>query len=232
MPEIRDVVEAALYVDDLDRAEAFYRDVLELPLVGKKPGRHVFFQAGEGLLLLFRPEVSGAGGAVPAHGARGPGHVALGIDVDELDAWRQRLAEHGVEKVDRDGLFDRADLLSVHAPLSEETRGMVDADALARLPDDAVLVNTGRGAVVDVDAVAAALEAGELGAAGLDVLPAEPPAPDHPVLDAERAVVTPHVAWYSEESRRDVAASVAVDVARVLRGEEPASPVDPQVRWA
>lgn len=97
MPEIRDVVEAALYVDDLDRAEAFYRDVLELPLVGKKPGRHVFFQAGEGLLLLFRPEVSGAGGAVPAHGARGPGHVALGIDVDELDAWRQRLAEHGVE---------------------------------------------------------------------------------------------------------------------------------------
>jgi D-3-phosphoglycerate dehydrogenase len=163
-----------------------------------------------------------------------PKAAGYGLTVVAYDPYvdAEEMAEHGVEKVDRDGLFDRADLLSVHAPLSEETRGMVDADALARLPDDAVLVNTGRGAVVDVDAVAAALEAGELGAAGLDVLPAEPPAPDHPILDAERAVVTPHVAWYSEESRRDVAASVAVDVARVLRGEEPASPVDPDAPWA
>lgn len=97
MPEIRDVVEAALYVDDLERAEAFYRDVLGLPIVGKKPGRHVFFEVGDGLLLVFDPASSQAGGAVPPHGAHGAGHVALGIHADELDAWRQRLRAHGID---------------------------------------------------------------------------------------------------------------------------------------
>lgn len=96
MPDIHDVVEAALYVDDLDRAEAFYRDVLGLRVVGKKPGRHVFFEVGDGLLLIFDPESTRSGGAVPAHGARGAGHVALGIAFADLEAWRARLSVHKV----------------------------------------------------------------------------------------------------------------------------------------
>jgi catechol 2,3-dioxygenase-like lactoylglutathione lyase family enzyme len=96
MPEIRHLLEAALYVDDLDRAETFYRDVLELPLIGREKGRHVFFRAGEGVLLLFNPDETSKGQSLPAHGARGPGHVALGIARDALDEWRRRLERHDV----------------------------------------------------------------------------------------------------------------------------------------
>jgi catechol 2,3-dioxygenase-like lactoylglutathione lyase family enzyme len=94
---IEHLVEAALYVDDLDRAEAFYRDVLGLELIGKEPGRHVFFRAGDGVLLIFNPDATGKGGFLPAHGAKGPGHAALGIPADSLDYWRSCLQEHGVQ---------------------------------------------------------------------------------------------------------------------------------------
>ncbi len=95
MNGVQHLVEAALYVDDLDRAEAFYRDVLELDLIGKEPSRHVFFRAGEGVLLIFNPESTLKGVAFPRHGAQGPGHVALGISAESLDYWRGRLQEHG-----------------------------------------------------------------------------------------------------------------------------------------
>lgn len=96
-PSIQNLVEATLYVDDLDRAEAFYRDVLGLELIGKEPGRHVFFRAGQSVLLVFNPESTQKGGVLPAHGAKGAGHVALGISADSLDFWRSRLLEHGVQ---------------------------------------------------------------------------------------------------------------------------------------
>jgi catechol 2,3-dioxygenase-like lactoylglutathione lyase family enzyme len=97
MPEIIAVVETGVYADDLDRAEAFYRDVLGLTLAGKDPGRHVFFRVGAAsMLLIFNPETTLKGDVFPAHGARGPGHFALGIRADDLPAWRARLAEHGV----------------------------------------------------------------------------------------------------------------------------------------
>ena len=98
---IQHLVEAALYVDDLDRAEAFYRDVLGLELVGKEPGRHVFFRAGDGVLLVFDPEATGKGGLFPSHGARGPSHAALGISADSLDYWREPFA--GARRPDREG---------------------------------------------------------------------------------------------------------------------------------
>lgn len=94
---IQHLVEAALYVDDLGRAEAFYRDVLGLELLGKEAGRHVFFRAGQGVLLVFNPVATGKAGPLPSHGGRGPGHAALGISADSLDYWRGRLLEHGVQ---------------------------------------------------------------------------------------------------------------------------------------
>ncbi len=97
MNGIQHLVEAALYVDDLDRAEAFYRDVLGLELIGKEPGRHVFFRAGEGVLLIFNPESTQKQGLFPAHGTKGPGHAALGIAANSLNYWKNRLQEHGIE---------------------------------------------------------------------------------------------------------------------------------------
>ena len=95
--KIKAVVETAVYVDDLDDAEDFYRRILGLRVMGKEPGRHVFFQVGEaGVLLAFRAETTLKGDPLPPHGAAGPGHFALGIDAEALDAWRTLLQGHGV----------------------------------------------------------------------------------------------------------------------------------------
>jgi catechol 2,3-dioxygenase-like lactoylglutathione lyase family enzyme len=97
MKPIQTVVETGIYADDLDQAERFYGDILTLPLVGKEAGRHLFFQVGaNSMLLVFRPAATLKGEHLPAHGGSGPGHIALGIDRADLDAWREHLAEHGV----------------------------------------------------------------------------------------------------------------------------------------
>src|SRR5262245_47986235 len=97
MSDIEGVVETGVYADDLEQAEAFYREVLGLPVLAREPGRHVFFQAGpRGVLLVFNPQATLKGDVLPAHGARGPGHFALGVQADSLPGWRRRLAEHGV----------------------------------------------------------------------------------------------------------------------------------------
>jgi catechol 2,3-dioxygenase-like lactoylglutathione lyase family enzyme len=96
MRPIQAVVETAIYVDDLDRAEAFYNGVLGLTVFAKEAGHHVFFSVGSGVLLAFVPESTLKGERLPAHGSRGPGHFAIGIDAADLDAWRTRLKEQRV----------------------------------------------------------------------------------------------------------------------------------------
>lgn len=96
-PPLGGIHEAALYVDDLEAAERFWRRI-GLQLVGRKRGRHVFFRAGRDLLLLFDAAATVEGGAVPGHGAEGPGHVALDVpDAAALDAWREHLHLAGVQ---------------------------------------------------------------------------------------------------------------------------------------
>ncbi len=141
------------------------------------------------------------------------------------------MTDYDVEAVAFDGLVARSDYLSVHVPLYEATRGLFSTEEFAAMDDDAVLVNTARGPVVDEDALYAALTEGEIARAGLDVLTTEPPDPDHPLLSLDSTVVTPHTGWYSEESRRDLSRGVAGDVAAVLTGEEPRSRVDPSTPW-
>lgn len=96
MSPIEAIVETAIYVDDLDAVEAFYRDILGLEVIGKESGRHVFFRVGNGVLLAFIPEATLKGDMLPPHGARGPGHFALGVRAESLDEWRHRLEGHGV----------------------------------------------------------------------------------------------------------------------------------------
>jgi len=109
-----------------------------------------------------------------------------------------------VERVDLDGLFAQADAVSLHVPLNAETRGIVNARLLGLMKTGSVLVNTSRGAVVDIDAVVAALDSGRLDGAALDVLPVEPPPADHPLLRHPRALLTPHAAFYSVEGEREL----------------------------
>ena len=94
---IKAIIETAIYVDDLEATEAFYGTILGLPVIGKEPGRHVFFQVGEAsVLLTFRAEATLKGDQLPPHGATGAGHFALGIDAQAFDAWRKLLQGHGV----------------------------------------------------------------------------------------------------------------------------------------
>ncbi|MFO0899086.1 MAG: VOC family protein [Pirellulales bacterium] len=96
-PAVKNVVETALYADDLEAAERFYVDVLGLRLIRRESGRHVFFAAGPGtVLLVFDASSTAAGGPLPTHGAHGPGHAALGIGASDLDAWRTHLQERQV----------------------------------------------------------------------------------------------------------------------------------------
>jgi len=95
--KIQAVIETAIYVDDLQAAEAFYGTILGLPVMGKEPGRHVFFQVGDGsVLLAFLAAATLKGDHLPPHGASGPGHFALGIEADSFDAWRKLLQGQGV----------------------------------------------------------------------------------------------------------------------------------------
>ncbi|MCQ4332106.1 C-terminal binding protein [Natronomonas sp. F2-12] len=144
------------------------------------------------------------------------------IDADEMEA-------QGVEKVGFGELLDRSDFVSVHTPLTEETEGMFGSSEFERMKDSAILVNTSRGAVVDVPALNAALEAGEIAGAGLDVLPEEPPADDEPIVDREDVIMTPHAAWYSEPSIVELRKTLFSDLVGILQGEEPTNPVNPDV---
>ena len=97
MDEILAVIETSIYAEDLAAAEAFYAQVLGLPLLGREEGRHLFFGVGPAsMLLVFDPSVTIVGDVMTPHGAHGPGHVALGVATTSLDAWRERLRSHGV----------------------------------------------------------------------------------------------------------------------------------------
>ena len=109
-----------------------------------------------------------------------------------------------VERVDLMHLFRDADAISIHVPLNDETRGMVNSSVLNIMKPTIVLVNTARGAVVNIDDLVLALEANRLDGVGLDVLPIEPPPMDHPLLKDPRVLLTPHAAFYSVESEREL----------------------------
>jgi catechol 2,3-dioxygenase-like lactoylglutathione lyase family enzyme len=95
--KVRRVLETCLYVDDLEKAEAFYRRVFGLEVYGKVEGRHVFFRCGSGMFLLFNPgKTSQPGGTVPAHGSHGGGHAAFAMSPDEIPGWREHLLHEGV----------------------------------------------------------------------------------------------------------------------------------------
>jgi glycerate dehydrogenase len=114
---------------------------------------------------------------------------------------RADLGDGDIDYVDFDTLLRQSDVLSLHCPLTPETEGLIDAKALAKMKDGAILINTTRGPVLDEAAVAAALESGRLYGVGVDVLSTEPPRPDNPLMGAKNCVITQHIAWAPKEAR-------------------------------
>tara|TARA_B100002003_G_scaffold87203_1_gene81608 strand:- start:1690 stop:2655 length:966 start_codon:yes stop_codon:yes gene_type:complete len=152
---------------------------------------------------------------------------AFGINVIASDPYcpEDVFSRLNVEKVELDDLLGRSDYVSVHAPLTPETENMFNMEAFKKMKNTAYLINTARGPLVEINDLAAALDAGEIAGAGLDVLPEEPPATDNPLLGRDDVVLTPHTGFYSEDALLDLQTTVATDVASVLAGEEPKYPI-------
>jgi phosphoglycerate dehydrogenase-like enzyme len=148
--------------------------------------------------------------------------VAHAFDMEVL-AWSENLDPEearaaGVEPVEKAALFERSDIVSVHYKLSERSRGLVGAGELAAMKPSAYLVNTSRGPLVDTDALVAALHAGEIAGAGIDVYDAEPLAPDHPLRGAPRTVLTPHLGYVTEDTYKVFFEDAVEDVLAYIDG--------------
>lgn len=130
-----------------------------------------------------------------------------------------------VERVELHPLFEQADVVSLHVPLTDETRGMVGAPLLSRMKAGSFLVNTARGAVVDVDALPRLLDDGTLDGVALDVLPSEPIATTHPLARHPRTLLTPHAAFYSTEAEIELRRKAALNIVQWGRTGRPLYPV-------
>jgi D-3-phosphoglycerate dehydrogenase len=156
---------------------------------------------------------------------------ALGMKVLVYDPYVEAvaIAHHGAEAASFDRILTDTDAISIHVPLSEETRNLFGERELARMKPTAFLINTSRGGIVDERALAIALKENRLGGAALDVLAVEPPPHDHPLRQAPNMILTPHLAFYSRESVMELQTKAAEEVARALRGEPPRSPINREV---
>ncbi|MGE5264642.1 MAG: C-terminal binding protein [Acidobacteriota bacterium] len=153
---------------------------------------------------------------------------AFGLHVQTYDPYipAEVAAKFGVKSVSLPELLSTSDYVSIHAPLTPETKNMFNADTFRQIKRGALLVNTARGPLVDVEALVDALDAGQLAGAALDVLPQEPPPADSRLLGRDDVILTPHTGFYSEESMIDLQTKAAQQVALVLSGKEPRYPVN------
>ena len=126
----------------------------------------------------------------------------FGMDVFAYTSKNSTDLPEGIQKTTLDGLFATSDILSLHCPLTPQTRHLIDAEALSKMKQGSILINTGRGPLVDEQAVADALASGHLLAYGADVLSDEPPLIDNPLLKQPNAFITPHIAWATLEARQ------------------------------
>lgn len=127
------------------------------------------------------------------------------------------------ERVELDTLLAQSDILSLHCPLSDRTRGLINKEAFARMKKSAILVNVARGPVVDTQALYEALTEGQIAAAGLDVLEKEPISKDNPlgnIKDSTKLIITPHMAWASTEARERLVSEVSKNIEAFLGGED------------
>jgi phosphoglycerate dehydrogenase-like enzyme len=180
---------------------------------------------GSGLLgkTLGIVGLGNIGGTLASYGK------ALGMNVI---AWSQNLTEEralevGVERVSKDELFSRSDVVTVHLKLSERSRGIVGGAEIVRMKEGAILVNTSRGPLIEEQALLEALHARRIFAA-LDVYDAEPIAADHPLLAAPNTVLTPHIGYVSADSMADMYSECVEDILAWLRGN-PVRVVNPEI---
>ena len=152
---------------------------------------------------------------------------AFGYEVVGYDPFVEDWAGTGIAPAESlEEALAEADAVSLHAPLTDATRHVIDDDAIAHMRRSPVLVNTSRGGLVDLDAVTRALDGGRLGAVALDVTEPEPLPAGHPLRTHPRAIVTPHMSFYSAEAQDELQRRAVEEVVRALTGREPRCPVN------
>ncbi len=157
-------------------------------------------------------------GRIARHLCRMMAGFSMRILVSDPYAAPEAAAELGVSLVPLDTLLRESDMISLNAPLTEETRHMLNAETVAKMKDGVFLVNTSRGGLADEAALAAALRSGKVAGAALDVFETEPFAADHPFRRMENVILTPHVAWRSAEALRDLTAEVTGNILDYFAG--------------
>ncbi|MDE7350747.1 MAG: D-2-hydroxyacid dehydrogenase [Muribaculaceae bacterium] len=145
--------------------------------------------------------------------------LAFGMRVIACTSKKQEELPEGIEKKELRELFAESDVLTLHCPLTPETEKMVNTSTLSLMRPTAILINTGRGPLIDEGAVAESLRTGRLGAFGADVLSSEPPAADNPLLTAPNSYITPHIAWASKEARERLMGIAVNNVSAFLEGK-------------
>jgi len=168
-------------------------------------------------------------GTATARKAAGLGYEVIGYDIA---ADPRGTTYHGFTAVGLDELLERSQVVSLHTPLTEVTRGMIGTDQLARMRSDAILVNTSRGGVVDGAALVEALRTGSICGAAIDVHESEPLPVGHPLTTFDSVVLTPHLAWYTEESYDELKRRTVAGVLEVCAGRVPRNIVNPEVLGA
>lgn len=143
---------------------------------------------------------------------------AFGMKVISFTSKQQDALPPYIEKVSRDEMFGRADVLSLNAPLAADNRHFVCEETLALMKPTAILINTARGGLVDEHALASALREHRIAAAGIDVTDCEPPKADNPLLSLDNCIITPHIAWQSTGARRRLLAVTADNLAAFIDG--------------
>jgi len=154
--------------------------------------------------------------------------LGLGFKVQAYDPYISQ-TDLDVILVDFDTLLRTSDFVSIHTPLSDETYHMMGKDEFDKMKNSAFLINTARGAIIDESALYGALKAEVIAGAAVDVLEQEPPSPDNPLLKLDNFIVTPHSAFYSEDSNRLLSLETTLAVVAVLKGGQPRSLVNPEV---
>ncbi len=143
----------------------------------------------------------------------------FGMDVFALTSKNSASLPEGIQKTTLDGLLAVSDVLSLHCPLTDETRHLINADRLQKMKPGAILLNTGRGPLVDENAVAEALSSGKLGAYAADVMECEPPSEDNPLFSQPNAFLTPHIAWATRDARQRLMDIAVANVKAFIEGK-------------
>ena len=188
----------------------------------------------------------GIGDAEPIYSFRGKGLGIIGFGsiarsfLEKMhpfgfkDIWiyhprlsKQEISKFGGTKATVEEVCRNSDVISLHAPLTENSRHMISSDEFAMMSPRTIVVNTGRGALIDEQALVQALREGTIKGAGIDVFENEPPATDNPLFKLDNVVVSDHTAWYSDRSLGELQAKAANEVYRVFSGEKPTSWLNP-----